>query len=204
MRRWNILCRGPNWNSGKAQHQNNNTSTITTSAERGLVSPLDKALSSGLASKSPLNRNLDSRVFPSFVMDAVFMWTRLVFGVGSPDLQHFRFIEELMVEAEHLLIFRVGGDTCWRCRRHRSGLGVPNIKFPLFAFQPVLSKVLIINLWKQSQGCALIIESLWREGGFVWRGSLSNASGSARTVLFFAFLSPLPSQPTSQHPACNP
>jgi hypothetical protein len=120
----------------KLIQEKRSTKTITLQQsqhlEREFVSPLDKALSSGLASKSPLNRNLDSRVFPSFVMDAVFMWTRLVFGVGSSDLQHFRFIEELMVEAEHLLIFRVGGDTCWRCRRHRSGLGIPNIKFPLF------------------------------------------------------------------------
>jgi hypothetical protein len=48
----------------------------------------------------------------------------------------------------------------------------------------MLSKSLIINLWKQSQVCALIIESLWREEGFVI-GRLflerENASGSART-----------------------
>lgn len=66
-------------------------------------------------------------------MDAVFVWTRLVFGVGSPDLQHLCFIEELVVEAEHFLIFRVGGDTCWCCRRHRFGLGVLNVKFLVFA-----------------------------------------------------------------------
>jgi hypothetical protein len=72
-----------------------------------------------------------------------------------------------MVEAEHFLIFRVGGDTCWRCRRHRSGLGGPKYQISTLRFQPVVSKVLIINLWKQLQGCALIIESLWREGGSV-------------------------------------
>jgi hypothetical protein len=119
-------------------------------------------------------------------MDAVFMWTRLVFGVGSSDLQHFRFIEELMMEAEHLLIFRVGGDTCWRCRRHRSGLGIPNIKFPLSASN-LSYPILIINLWKQSEGCALIIESLWRERLFIEQ----NASGSARTVFVLRVPCPL-------------
>ena len=62
-------------------------------------------------------------------MDAVFVWTRLVFGVGSSHFQHLCFVEELVVEAEHFLIFRVGGDTCLCCRRHRFELGVLNIQF---------------------------------------------------------------------------
>src|SRR3954454_13942952 len=105
---------GVNWNSRKAQHQTITLEQSEHSGERGFVSPLDEALSINLTSKSPLNRNLDSRVLPSFVMDTVFMWTGLVVGVGSSDLQYLRFIEKLVVEAEHFLIFRVGGNAGWR------------------------------------------------------------------------------------------
>ena len=59
-----------------------------------------------------IRQRLDLRVLPSFVVDAIFMWTRLVFGITSSDLQDLGFVEKLVVEAEDLLIFGIGSDTC--------------------------------------------------------------------------------------------
>lgn len=63
--------------------------------------------------------DMNLRVLPSFVVDAIFMWTGLVFSIASSDLQHLRFIEELMMEAEHFFIFSVSSNTCCRRGRHR-------------------------------------------------------------------------------------
>ena|SRR2546423_4701414 len=83
---------------------------------------LPEALSTIASFLLTLNEKRDLRVLPSFVVDAIFMWACLILGIASSDLQHFRFVEKLVVEAEHFLVLRIGGDTrgCWsHCRGKR-------------------------------------------------------------------------------------
>ena len=58
------------------------------------------------------------RVLPSFVMDAIFMWTGLVLGILPSHFKHFGVIKKFTVEAERLLVLLIHGLAFASLRSH--------------------------------------------------------------------------------------
>jgi hypothetical protein len=106
-------------NEEKLKNQTKTTNIILSNAWKSLKWKSVKAEVKYCGKAKILNRERedegDLRVLPSLVMNEKLPWALLVLRVGLSGLENFGFIQQVVMEAEHLLILvECRG---WRCHR---------------------------------------------------------------------------------------